>query len=133
MRKSTLLGAAAGIVLGLAITLPYPVNIVARAQEPAAKAKELDRLITAFERIQAGYVERLDQSQLIDAAINGMVGMLDSQSSYIDGRLFRDMQVSSSNVGLGVAISTEKGHVKVIAPIDESPAAKAGLKTNDII
>src|SRR5215510_12448515 len=133
MRKSTLLGAAAGIVLGLAITLPHPVNIVARAQEPAAKTKELDRLITALERIQAGYVDQLDQSQLIDAAIKGMIGMLDSQSSFIDERLFRDMQVSSSNVGLGVAVSAERGHVKVIAPIDGSPAAKGGLKTNDII
>jgi carboxyl-terminal processing protease len=137
MRKSlpSLLGAAAGIALGwLAITLPYLVNIEAGAQEPSAKAKELDRFITALERIQAGYVDQLDQSQLIDAAIKGMVGMLDAQSSYISWPLFRDMQISFRHlVGLGVEFIAEKGHFRVIAPIDGSPAARAGLKTNDII
>jgi carboxyl-terminal processing protease len=129
-----LLGAAAGIALGLAITLPYLVNIEACAQEPAAKAKELDRFITALERIHAGYGDQLDQSQLIDAAIKGMVGVLDAQSSYISWPLFRDMQISFRHlVGLGVEFIAEKGHFKVIAPIDGSPAAKAGLKTNDII
>src|SRR5262245_15500021 len=135
MRKSlpTLLGTAAGIALGLAVTLPRPMNYEVRAQEAAAN-KELDRLVTALERVQAGYVDQLDQSQLIDAAIKGMIGMLDSQSSYITWPLFRDMQVSVSHlVGPGMELVAEKGRVKVIAPLDESPAAKAGLKVNDII
>jgi len=135
MRKSTLLGAAAGIVLGLAITLPHPVIIVARAQEPAAKATELDRLITALERIQAGYVDRLDQAELIDAAIKGILSVLDSQSEYFDWKLFRDMQVTHSlgPAGLGIDTIRDKGRVKVIAPIDDTGAARAGVRPNDII
>src|SRR5262245_32577158 len=69
------------------ITRTHPIIIGARAQEPTAKTKELDRFITALERIQAGYVDRLDRSGLIDAANKGMVGVFDSQ-------LFRDMQVT---------------------------------------
>src|SRR5262245_14335418 len=135
MRKSTLLGAAAGIVLGLAITLPHPVIIVARAQEPAAKATELDRLITALERIQAGYVDRLDQAELIDAAIKGILSVLDSQSEYFDWKLFRDMQVTHSlgPAGLGIDTIRDKGRVKVIAPIDDTGAARPGVRPNDII
>ena len=137
MRKSlpSLLGAAAGIALGLAITLPCLVNIEARAQEPTVKAKELDRFITALERIQAGYVDQIDQSQLIDAAINGMLSVLDSQSTYLDWKLFRDMQVTHSlgPAGLGIETIPQKGRVKVIAPIDDTAAARAGVRPNDII
>ena len=76
----TLLGVAAGLAPGLTITRPYPVTSEARAQETASKPRELDRFIAAFERIRTGYVDQIDQSQLIDAAIKGMGGMLDSQS-----------------------------------------------------
>ena len=130
----TLLGVAAGLAPGLTITRPYPVTSEARAQETASKPRELDRFIAAFERIRTGYVDQIDQSQLIDAAIKGMGGMLNSQSGYITWPLFRDMQVSFRHlVGPGMEFIAEKGYFKVIAPIDESPAAKAGLNTNDII
>ena len=134
MRKLLLTLLSAAAVVGLAMPHAHTVLVEARAQERVSEPQELDRFIAAFERVRTGYVDQLDQSQLIDAAIKGMVGMLDSQSSYIDWPLFRDMQVSFRHlVGLGVEFIAEKGHFKVIAPIDESPAAKAGVKTNDII
>jgi carboxyl-terminal processing protease len=136
MRKLLLffLSVAAGMTLGRAMPHLHTVFVEARAQERVSEPRELDRFIAAFERIRTHYVDRLDQSQLIDAAIRGMVGMLASQSSYIAWPLFRDMQVSFRDyVGFAVAFSAEKGHAKVIAPIDVSPAAKARLRTNDII
>jgi carboxyl-terminal processing protease len=136
MRKLllTLLSAAAGMV-GLAMTRLPTVIVEARAQESASGPRQLDRFIAAFERIHAGYVDQLDQSDLIDAAIKGMVGLLDSQSSYIDWKLFRDVQITHyfGPAGLGMETIPERGRVKVIAPIDETPAAKAGVRANDVI
>jgi hypothetical protein len=109
----TLLGLVAGLARGLTITRPYPVTGEARAQETAS---ELDRFIAAFERIRTGYVDQIDQSQLIDAAIKGMVGMLDSQSGYITWPLFRDMQVSFRHlVGPGMEFIAEKGYFKALS------------------
>src|SRR4029453_5130315 len=134
MRKLLLTLLSAAAVVGLAMPHAHTVLVEARAQERVSEPQELARFIAAFERLRTGYADQLDQSQLIDAAIKGMVGMLDSQSSYIDWPLFRDMQVSFRHlVGVGVEFIPEKGHFKVIAPIDESPAAKGGVKTNDII
>jgi len=136
MRKLllTVLCSAAAVTLGLTRTHLQTVVVEARAQARVSEPRELDRFIAAFERIRTGYVNQLDQSDLIDAAIKGMVGALDSQSSYLDWKLFRDMQVSYRHlVGLGMEFVTERGRFKVIAPIDESPAAKAGVKTNDLI
>jgi carboxyl-terminal processing protease len=109
--------------------------IKARAQEPAANTKVLGRFITALKRIQAGYVDRLDQSELIDAAIKGMLSVLDSQSEYFDWKLFRDMQVTHTlgPAGLGIDTIRDNGRVKVIAPIDDTGAARAGVRPNDII
>ena len=137
MRKLllTLLSAAAVMTVGLAMTHPHTVLVEARAQERVSEPRELDRFIAAFERVRTGYVDQLDQSQLIDAAIKGMVGQLDAQSSYIDWKLFRDVQINHyfGPAGLGMETLPEKGRVKVIAPIDDTPAAKAGVRANDVI
>jgi len=122
------------LALGSVMTWPHAMS-EARAQEHAAKTKELDQIITAFERIQTGYVDRIDQSKLIDAAIKGMLSALDSQSEYFDWKLFRDMQVTHSlgPAGLGIDTIRDKGRVKVIAPIDDTAAARAGVRSNDTI
>ena len=133
MRKHlTLLGAAAGIALGLAVTRPDTAIVESRAQA-AVDASQRDLLLAAFERIRADYVDELDQSKLVTAAINGMIGVLDSQSIYLDRETFRDLQISRPLAGLGLDIIMEKGSVRVVTPIDESPAAKAGVTVNDVI
>ena len=128
MRKHLILpGAAVGIALTLAVILP---------NAPAAvDSSQRDRLLAAFDRIQANYVDALDESELVTTAINGMTGVLDSESVYIDAKDFRNMQVNHPFVGLGlqIKITRDKGSVRVVAPIDDSPAAKVGVKVNDVI
>jgi len=130
MRKNpTLLGAAAGIALGLAV---IPAIIEAKAQA-AVESSQVDCLLAAFERIRTNYVDDLDPSELVTAAINGMISMLDSQSVYLDRETFRDAQIVNGLAGIGLEVIMEKGSVRVVAPIDESPAAKAGVMVNDVI
>ena len=128
MRKHLILpGAALGIALTLAVIQP---------NAPAAvESSQRDRLFAAFDRIRANYVDALDESELVTTAINGMTGVLDSESVYIDAKDFRNMQVNHPFVGLGLQIKMirDKGSVRVVAPIDDSPAAKAGVKVNDVI
>src|SRR5215475_8121686 len=137
MRKPilVLLSAATGIALGLVITRAHTIIVDAQAQEPTAATKQLERFAVAFERIHTGYVDQLDPSDLIDAAVRGMVGALDSQSSYLDWKLFRDIQITHyfGPAGLGMETIPEEGRVKVVAAIDDTPAARAGLRPNDII
>ena len=88
-----------------------------------------------FERVRADYVEKPDDSKLIESAINGMLAGLDPHSSYMDPKSFQDMQVETSGEfgGLGIEVTMEDGLIKVVAPIDETPAAKAGILANDLI
>jgi carboxyl-terminal processing protease len=88
-----------------------------------------------FEKIRAAYVEEPDEGQLIKGAINGMLSALDPHSSYMDAKSFGDMQVESKGEfgGLGIEVTLEDGIIKVVAPIDDTPAAKAGILSGDII
>ena len=88
-----------------------------------------------FERVRADYVEKPDDGKLVESAINGMLAGLDPHSSYMDPKSFRDMQVQTRGEfgGLGMEVTMEDGLVKVVAPIDDTPAAKAGVMANDII
>jgi carboxyl-terminal processing protease len=97
--------------------------------------KQLDLFGDVLERVRADYVERPDDSMLIDAAINGMLSALDPHSAYLNAKNFRDMQVQTKGEfgGLGIEVTMENGVVKVVLPIDDTPAAKAGLQSNDLI
>jgi carboxyl-terminal processing protease len=97
--------------------------------------KQLDLFGDVLERVRADYVERPDDSMLIDAAINGMLSALDPHSAYLNPKNFRDMQVQTKGEfgGLGIEVTMENGVVKVVSPIDDTPAAKAGLQSNDLI
>ncbi len=88
-----------------------------------------------FERVRAEYVEPVNDRDVIENAINGMLTGLDPHSSYMNLRNFRDMQVQTRGEfgGLGIEVSQEAGYVKVISPIDETPAARAGVKPGDLI
>ena len=88
-----------------------------------------------LERVRADYVEKPDDTQLIESAINGMLASLDPHSAYLNPKHFRDMQVQTRGEfgGLGIEVTMENGVVKVVSPIDDTPAAKAGLQANDLI
>src|SRR3981189_10410 len=138
MRKTPLilLGAAAGIAGSLIAIQPRIVLDGARAQAAAADTyRQLSLFGDVFERVGADYGEKPDDSKLIESAINGMLAGLDPHSSYMDPKSFRDMQVQTRGEfgGLGIEVTMEDGLIKVVAPIDETPAAKAGVMANDII
>ncbi|MFB9970713.1 S41 family peptidase [Pseudoroseomonas cervicalis] len=126
---------AAGAVLG-PVVLPPVVS--AFAQETGNRA-ETYRLLNLFgdifERVRAEYVEPVNDREVIESAINGMLQGLDPHSSYMNARSFRDMQVQTRGEfgGLGIEVSQEGGYVKVISPIDDTPAARAGVKPGDLI
>lgn len=88
-----------------------------------------------FERVRNEYVEPVSDEELIEAALNGMLTSLDPHSGYLNPKSFRDMQVQTKGEfgGLGIEVTMENGWVKVISPIDDTPAAKAGLQPNDFI
>jgi carboxyl-terminal processing protease len=137
MRKTSLilLGAAAGVAVTLIATQPRILLDGARAQTAADTYRQLSLFGDVFERVRADYVEKPDDSKLIESAINGMLAGLDPHSSYMDSKSFRDMQVQTRGEfgGLGIEVTMEDGLIKVVAPIDETPAAKAGVMANDII
>ncbi|HEY5237896.1 MAG TPA: S41 family peptidase [Rhizomicrobium sp.] len=97
--------------------------------------RQLDLFSDAFERVRANYVRPVDDGELIDAAIQGMVSSLDPHSSYMDAKSFGDMQIQTKGEfgGLGIEVTMEDNLVKVVTPIDDTPAAKAGIKTGDYI
>src|SRR5436190_10217522 len=138
MRKTSLilLGAAAGVAATLVASQPRMFLEGARAQAAAADTyRQLSLFGDVFERVRADYVEKPDDGKLIESAINGMLAGLDPHSSYMDAKSFRDMQVQTSGEfgGLGIEVTMEDGLIKVVTPIDETPAAKAGIMANDII
>jgi carboxyl-terminal processing protease len=97
--------------------------------------RQLDLFSDAFQRVRANYVHPVDDSQLVTSAIQGMVSGLDPHSSYMDAKAFGDMQIQTKGQfgGLGLEVTMEDGLVKVVSPIDDTPAARAGIKTGDFI
>jgi carboxyl-terminal processing protease len=138
MRKTSLvlLGAATGAALTVFATQPRLMLVGSSAKAAVADTyKQLNLFGDVFERVRSDYVEKPDDSKLIESAINGMLAGLDPHSSYMDPKSFRDMQVQTRGEfgGLGIEVTMEDGLIKVVAPIDETPAAKAGVMANDII
>src|SRR3954447_15326676 len=132
----SLLSAAAGVALTLIAIQPRLVFDGASARAAAGDAyRQLSLLGAVFERVRADYVDPPDDNKLVESAIFGMLVGLDPHSSYMDGKSFQDMRLQTSGRfgGLGMEVSMDKGLVKVVAPIDETPAAKAGVMANDII
>ena len=96
---------------------------------------KIDLFGEVLEKIKKDYVDDVDQSEMMDSAINGVLQSLDPYSAYMSPELFKEMQTDTSGQfgGLGIEIGMEAGVVKVISPIDETPAAKAGIKAGDYI
>ena len=122
-----------GAVLGFGVAVM--VLPAAEGANDTGAYRQLDLFSDAFERVRANYVRPVQDSELIDAAIEGMVSSLDPHSSYMDAKAFADMQITTKGEfgGLGIEVTMEDGLVKVISPIDDTPAAKAGIKPGDYI
>jgi carboxyl-terminal processing protease len=138
MRKTflVLLGAVAGAALTVVATQPRLVFVGASAKAATADTyRQLNLFGDVFERVRADYVEKPDDAKLVESAINGMLNALDPHSSYMDPKSFKDMQIQTRGEfgGLGIEVTQEDGLVKVVTPIDDTPAAKAGIQANDII
>jgi carboxyl-terminal processing protease len=112
---------------------------LARSQSASAANSEIYRQLDLFgevlERVRSDYVEKPEDSKLIEAAINGMLTALDPHSAYLNPKHFRDMQVQTRGEfgGLGIEVTMENGVVKVVSPIEDTPAAKAGIQSGDLI
>jgi carboxyl-terminal processing protease len=128
-----------GAVVGAgAATLVSQTDLLSSTRAVAASAetyRQLSLFGDVFEKVRTDYVEQPDEAKLIEAAVNGMLTSLDPHSSYMDPKSFRDMQVQTSGQfgGLGIEVTMEDGLVKVVTPIDDTPAARAGILSNDVI
>ena len=124
-----MLGALAGSLTTVS------VQTVARNTLAPMPLEELQQLSTVFGLIKSDYVEAVDEKKLITDAITGMVSSLDPHSTYFDKKSFKEFREGTSGkfVGVGIEITQEEGVVKVVSPIEGSPADRAGLKPNDLI
>src|SRR5665213_3419115 len=140
MRKNYLffLGAVAGTCLTLLVTGPRDQLWIAAAKAAASADNTFSQLNLfgdVFERIRTDYVEKPDDTKLIEGAINGMVTSLDPHSRYMNEQAWHEMQETTHGEfgGLGIEVTMEDGLVKVVSPIDDTPAAKAGILSGDLI
>ena len=134
MRKTSLV--LLGAILGASA-----VSIGARTHQGGAVAaasdvyRDLNLFGDVFEKVRTDYVEKPDDKKMVEAAVSGMLASLDPHSSYMDPKSFQDMQVQTKGSfgGLGIEVMQEDGLVKVVAPIDDTPAARAGILSGDLI
>ncbi len=131
MKKFVLVG------LGMLAGFGIAVGVLPAAQgaNDVSAYRQLDLFSDAFERVRANYVRPVQDDELINAAIQGMVSSLDPHSSYMDAKTYADMQITTKGQfgGVGIEVTQEDGLIKVISPIDGTPAAKAGIKSGDKI
>ena len=123
---------SAGIVAGVLLSLG--ISAVAQRGAPLP-LDELRQFSSVFSAIKNNYVEAVDDKKLISGAIAGMLADLDPHSAYLDADAFKEMQSSTQGEfgGLGIEVGTEDGMVKVISPIEDTPAARAGIRAGDLI
>jgi carboxyl-terminal processing protease len=137
MRKVSLV--LLGAVLGAStVTLGTQTRFLSSGVASAAASdtyRSLNLFGDVFEKIRSDYVEKPDDQKLAEAAINGMLTSLDPHSSYMDAKSFRDMQVQTRGEfgGLGIEVTQDDNAIKVVTPIDDTPASKAGILSGDII
>ncbi|RVU29208.1 S41 family peptidase [Neptunomonas marina] len=127
----------AGVALGLSLSA-FSMADEAPTSEQEAKTlplEELRRFSEVFDRIKSAYVEPVDDAKVLEDAIRGMIAGLDPHSTYLEPKAFEELQVHTSGEfgGVGIEITMDDGFIRVIAPIDDTPATKAGIKAGDIV
>jgi carboxyl-terminal processing protease len=132
MRSISLIGV--GAIAGLAVSLGISAYAFRDARGPIP-LEEIRQFTDVFGAIKANYVEPVDDKKLINEAISGMLTGLDPHSSFLDADAFKDLQAGTQGEfgGLGIEVGAEDGAIRVIAPIDDTPAARAGIKSGDLI
>src|SRR5438034_10856984 len=133
MKRSGLIAAAAATLFVLA--LHQDVGAASSSSNTQETYKQLNLFGDVFEVVRNGYVDDVKDDTLVEGAINGMLTALDPHSNYLNAKNFTDMKVQTRGEfgGLGIEVSMENGLVKVVSPIDDTPAARAGLKPGDLI
>ena len=134
------LATAAAVVAFLAVPAVVVLGQDKNAPKPAGGDKsELYQQLNLFgdvlERVRRDYVEPVDEKALMENAINGMLSSLDPHSSYMNPKVYKDMQIQTRGEfgGLGIEVTMENGVIKVVSPIDDTPAQKAGVRAGDLI
>ncbi|HQR04220.1 MAG: S41 family peptidase [Proteobacteria bacterium] len=133
LQKFGLIGA--GMIAGILISLQISAIAGKDEAKTALPVEELRSFADVFNAIKQGYVEPVDDKKLITYAISGMLSNLDPHSTYLDADAFKDLQVTTQGEfgGLGIEVGMEDGYVKVVAPIEDTPAWRAGVKPGDFI
>ncbi|SFL76154.1 S41 family peptidase [Rugamonas rubra] len=133
LKNSGLIGL--GVVAGIAVSLQFSA-MAQKPVDPALPLEELRQLADVFGLIKSDYVESVDDKKLLTEAISGMVASLDPHSAYLDKKAYAELREGSQGkfVGLGIEIGqSEDGYIKIVAPIEDSPAWRAGIKAGDLI
>ncbi|HXC29137.1 MAG TPA: S41 family peptidase [Stellaceae bacterium] len=138
MKRLGLIAALAGVLLVLPLRQDIGIAATTSASSSTNTAetyKELSLFGDVFEKVRSEYVDDVSDDSLIEGAINGMLTSLDPHSNYLNAKNFTDMKVQTRGEfgGLGIEVSMESGLIKVVSPIDDTPAARAGLKPGDLI
>jgi carboxyl-terminal processing protease len=133
MKRLGLIATLAGALLIL--PLRQDLGAAATTTNTAETYKELTLFGDVFEKVRSDYVDETSDDTLVEGAINGMLTSLDPHSNYLNAKNFTDMKVQTRGEfgGLGIEVSMENGLIKVVSPIDDTPAARAGLKPGDLI
>jgi carboxyl-terminal processing protease len=134
--KKILMATLAGTVAGALISTQIAGPLIAQeTRSDSSVYQQLDLFGDIFERIRSQYVEEVSSELLVTAAINGMLSSLDPHSQYLSAKDFEDMRVQTKGEfgGLGIEVTQEEGFIKVISPMDDTPAAKAGILAGDYI
>jgi carboxyl-terminal processing protease len=123
------------LAVGAIVVATYFASVGGSQAESSDTFRQLKLFGDVFERVRGEYVEEVTDEELIEAAINGMLTSLDPHSGYLDSKKYRDMQVQTKGEfgGLGIEVTMENGLVKVVSPIDDTPAHRAGIRAGDLI
>ncbi|MDB5936089.1 MAG: peptidase [Massilia sp.] len=132
LKNSGLVGL--GLVAGVAVSMQFSA-LAQRPVEPGMPLEELRQLADVYGLIKSDYVEPVEDKKLLTEAIAGMVASLDPHSAYLDKKAYRELREGTEGkfVGLGIEIAESDGYIKIVAPIEDSPAWRAGIKAGDLI